>query len=160
MYSNLKIVPIKQPEQDACGPIALEIATQYFKKNLSFLDITNVIDYDKNEGMSNADMVVAVKKLELEANIIVGTSWEELKSQNTLDTIIIVSWMLHGYIGHFSVIDHVTDTHVYLNNPETGMIDEIEKIMFMRLWFDYDDLWYPEKNTDIQLRWMLLVNET
>jgi predicted double-glycine peptidase len=67
--------------------------------------------------------------------------------------------MLNCYIGHFSVVDNVTDTHIYLNNPETGFIEKIEKIIFLRLWFDYDEHWYPEKNTDIQLRWMLMVTD-
>jgi ABC-type bacteriocin/lantibiotic exporter with double-glycine peptidase domain len=159
MHTNSKITPIKQPEEDACGPIALEITASYFKKNLSFEDIMTLIRYNRDEGMSNQDMINAVNKVGLSAKVISNASWEDLLKDNTVENIIIVSWMLHGYIGHFSVVDNVTDTHVYLNNPETGEIDEMEKIVFMRLWFDYDEHWYPEKSTDIQLRWMLVVSD-
>jgi predicted double-glycine peptidase len=157
MQSNLKITPIKQPEEDACGPVALQIATTYFGKDISFEDLTLLIKYDREEGMSNEDMVKAVEKIGLEERVVTGASWEDLQSQNSPENIIIVSWMLNGYIGHFSVVNSVTDTHIYLNNPETGLIDAMEKIIFLRLWFDYDEHWYPEKNTDIQLRWMLVV---
>jgi ABC-type bacteriocin/lantibiotic exporter with double-glycine peptidase domain len=159
MNSSVKIIPIKQPEEDACGPVALQIATSYFDKNLSFEGLTSLINYDREEGMSNEDMVRAVEKAGLKGTVTTDASWEDLQSKNTPGNIIIVSWMLHGYIGHFSVVDHVTDTHIYINNPETGLIDEMEKIIFLRLWFDYDEHWYPEKITDIQLRWMLVVNK-
>jgi predicted double-glycine peptidase len=159
MESNLKIKPIKQPEEDACGPVALQIATSYFDKNLSFEKLTLLINYDREEGTSNEDMVKAVEKVGLIGTVTPGASWEDLQSKNTPENIIIVSWMLNGYIGHFSVVDNVTDTYIYLTNPETGLIDKMEKIVFLRLWFDYDEHWYPEKNTDIQLRWMLVVTD-
>jgi hypothetical protein len=39
----------------------------------------------------------------------------------------------------------------------------MEKIKFLRLWLDYEakgtDKWYPEKNSDIQLRWMVVASK-
>lgn len=66
--------------------------------------------------------------------------------------------MLKGYIGHFSVLNHVTKTHIFVADPNVGRIVKMPKLVFLRLWLHYDELWYPIKNTDIQLRWMAIVS--
>ena len=71
--------------------------------------------------------------------------------------------MLDGYIGHLSVLEKVDAKHIYLADPLQGKILKIEKIKFLRFWLDYEargtDKWYPEKNSDIQLRWMVVVKK-
>ena len=67
--------------------------------------------------------------------------------------------MMLGYMGHFSVVEKVNKDFIELADPHTGKITKMKKIMFMRLWMDYDDMWYPIKNTDIQLRWMCVVSK-
>jgi hypothetical protein len=73
--------------------------------------------------------------------------------------VVIVSWMLDGYIGHFSVVEAVTDEAIILAEPYAGKHITIQKLKFMRLWMGYDDMWYPIKNTDIRLRWMCIVKK-
>ena len=67
--------------------------------------------------------------------------------------------MKFGYIGHFSVVEKVSKDSIILADPHDGKDVKMKKIVFMRLWMDYDDLWYPSKNTDIQLRWMCVVTK-
>lgn len=157
----MKITPIKQRDEDACGPTCIEMALQYFKLPYSFDNIATVSDYRKEEGLDNNQLVAAIQQLGLKVTTHANATWEDLEKYNTDDHVIILSWMLKGYIGHFSVLEKVDATDIYLADPEVGEIIKIEKIEFLRLWLDYGDsglLWYPEKNTDIQLRWMAVVS--
>jgi hypothetical protein len=56
----------------------------------------------------------------------------------------------------------VTKDHIFLAEPDTGKIIKLQKIIFMRLWLDYEldeESWWPGENTDIQLRWMVVVGK-
>lgn len=66
---------------------------------------------------------------------------------------------MSGYKGHFSVVENMSKDFIELADPDSGKINKMKKNMFMRLWMDYDNMWYPIKNTDIQLRWMCVVSK-
>lgn len=113
--------------------------------------------------MYNKQIVETLQSYGLKTKVSKNTTWEKLLEQNTPDSIIIVSWMLDGYIGHVSVVDKVDQKHIYLAEPTTGTILKIEKLKFLRLWLDYeakDEVpMYPESRSDIQLRWMVAVTK-
>ena len=155
----MKIKPIKQPDASACGPTVIKMALGYFAMPASFRDIMRVSKYNKIEGMSNKDLIHAFHSFGLRAKEIHDASWKDLRSMNNKNSVVIVSWMLKGYIGHFSVVEKVTNGHIHLADPAEGKTIRMPRIAFMRLWFDYDDMWFPEKNTDIQLRWLVAVSK-
>lgn len=116
----------------------------------------DVSKYKSKDGLSNKQLVEALEELGFACREKSNATWEDLEtSVGGPNQVVIVSWMLDGVIGHFSVVTRATKTHVYLADPSKGKIIKIEKIHFMRLWLDYDEMWYPKKNTDIQLRWMV-----
>jgi ATP-binding cassette subfamily B protein len=154
-----KIAPIKQPEGDACGPACIQVISNYFGIPLSFHEVIKVSEYDREAGMSNSQLVGALIKLGYKVEATANASWEMLQKENTKDKVTVVSYMLHGYIGHLAIVDEVTDENVKVLDPETGTFTTTEKAIFLRLWFDYDELDYPQKNTDIQLRWMAVVSK-
>ena len=89
-----------------------------------------------------------------------NSTWVELLRLNKPNNVIVVSWMMKGYIGHFSVVEKVNKDSIELADPDTGKITKMKKIIFLRLWMDYEvKEWYPIKNTDIQLRWMCIVSK-
>ena len=108
--------------------------------------------------MYNDDLVTALKKLGFNVREKKNVTWGQLSKANVKKNVIVVSWMLRGYIGHFSVVDHVTKNSIYLADPESGETIKLQRLVFMRLWFDYEDVWYPIRNSDIQLRWMAVVS--
>ena len=122
--------------------------------------IAAVSKYKQRGGLNNVEFATTLKKLGLRLRARKVASWNDLKKYNNKDTVIILSWMLKGYIGHFSILDHVTKTHIFLADPDVGRIVKMPKLVFLRLWFHYDELWYPIKNTDIQLRWMGVISRT
>lgn len=130
----------------------------YFHLPYSLEHIEKASLYKKKNGLSNTDLVDTLEQLGLKVKAKANAKWTDLVQGNAEGKVIIVSWMMLGYIGHFSVIDHVDKDFIYLADPHEGEIIKMEKIIFMRLWMDYDDMWYPEKNTDIQLRWMVIAS--
>lgn len=155
----MKIYPQKQRDESACGPTAIEMVLKYFNIKHSYKEIITVSKYKEEEGLSNTDIVYALKKFDLNVKEKINTQWSDLARYNKKNNVIILSWMLDGYIGHVSVLEKITKSHIYLADPHTGTTKKIQKIVFMRLWMDYDDMWYPVKNTDIQLRWMCVASK-
>jgi ABC-type bacteriocin/lantibiotic exporter with double-glycine peptidase domain len=158
MKEYTKIKPIKQRDDSACGPASIQMACKYFDTTHSYPRIIKAAKYQRSEGMSNADITKALLKIGFSVREKRNLTWAQLSRLNTKKHVLIVSWMLKGYIGHFSVVDRITKNYIYLADPETGRIEKLEKIIFMRLWFDYDDLWYPKKSSDIKLRWAAIVS--
>ena len=138
------------------------MALTYFAVPHTVKDIATLTDY-KQDGVSNNGLAAALKHYGLKTKVHKNTSWETLQEENTPDKVLIVSWMLDGYIGHVSVVEKVTDTHITLAEPTTGTHLKIEKIKFLRLWWDFEaqdrDIWYPETKADVQLRWLVAVSK-
>ena len=159
----MKIKPLKQRDASACGPTCIEMVLRYFKVPHTVSEITRVTNYKKEGGVYNIQLVEALKKFGLKTKVYKNTKWEDLIKYNQKESVIVLSWMLEGYIGHLSVVEKVDEKHVYLAEPTTGKRVKMEKIKFLRLWLDYEakstDKWYPEKNSDIQLRWMVVVSK-
>jgi len=113
--------------------------------------------------MYNRQIVSVLQKFGLKTKVDKETSWEKLMESNTPDSVIIISWMLDGYIGHVSVVEKVDQKYIYLAEPTTGKILKIEKFKFLRLWLDYEAQkavpMYPESKSNIQLRWMVVVKK-
>lgn len=136
------------------------MVARFFSLKHTSDEIAITSKYESRKGMSNQDIVHTLKKLGLKTREKTNSSWGDLKLANkNKDKIIIVSWMKNGYVGHFSVIQEIDENRIIIADPESGKNEKIDKIIFMRLWMDYDDMWYPKKNTDIQLRWMCIVSK-
>ncbi|OGZ41885.1 MAG: hypothetical protein A3C80_04255 [Candidatus Ryanbacteria bacterium RIFCSPHIGHO2_02_FULL_45_43] len=155
----MKITPIKQKDDSACGPTSIQMVLAYFGFSYTFEMIAKISQYKKKDGLSNKDLVKTLRVLHFTVQEKANATWADLTRYNTADKAIIVSWMMFGYIGHFSVVEKVDKKYITLANPHDGKHAKMEKMAFMRLWMDYDDMWYPIKNTDIQLRWMCIISK-
>ncbi len=156
---NTKIKPIKQRDSIGCGPASIKMVSDYLGTNISMNKINQASKYKERDGLSNTELAKTLEELGFAVKEKNNASWEDLKNLNTKENVIILSWMQKGYLGHFSVLEKVTKDRIFLADPECGEIISMQKIIFLRLWFDYDELWYPEKNTDIQLRWLIIVSK-
>ncbi len=163
LLNHMKIQPIKQRDTIACGPTCIEMVLKYFDIPHTARDISRVTNYKKEGGVYNKDVVAVLQHYGLKTKVFKNASWEKLTELNTKDSVIVVSWMLDGYIGHVSVVEKVDEKHIHLAEPTTGKILKIEKIKFLRLWLDYEAKpevpMYPETKVNIQLRWMCVVKK-
>ena len=159
----MKISPIKQRDASACGPTCIEMTLKYFGISHTIANITKVTNYKKDGGIYNRQVESTMQHYGLKTKVSKNTTWDKLIEQNTEDTVIILSWMLDGYIGHLSVLEKVDKEHIYLAEPTTGKVLKMGRIKFLRLWLDYETKpevpMYPETKSDIQLRWMCVVSK-
>lgn len=155
----MKIKPLKQTDSIACGPTSIKMVCNYFDTPHTLNQIKEITKYRQRDGLTNSQLEKALQALGFKTETRINATWNDLKKYNTKERVIVLSWMYKGYIGHFSVLEKTTATHISLADPETGKIVKMPKMQFMRLWHDYDSLWFPLKNTDIQLRWMLIVSK-
>ena len=155
----MKILPIKQKDDSACGPTTIQMVLAYFGLSYSFEKIARISQYKKKGGLSNRDLVKTLEALDFTVREKANATWADLIRLKAANKVIIVSWMKFWYIGHFSVVEKVSKQHITLSDPYDGKSAKMGKIVFMRLWMDYDDMWYPLKNTDIQLRWMCVISK-
>lgn len=155
----MKITPIKQPDDSACGPTSIQMALQYFGILKPFEEIARISKYRRKGGLYNSDLVKTLSIMGFQIKEKTNARWGDVIRNNTNNKVIIVSWMMQGYIGHFSIVDEIRDDFIILADPSNGELVKMEKLIFMRLWMDYDYSWYPKKNTDIQLRWMCVISK-
>jgi len=155
----MKIKPLKQPNDIACGPTCIYLADQYFGSSRSFKEIEKITNYRKTEGMSDKDIVKVLKQIGYKVERKINSDWEDLSKLNSKETVLIVSWMMEGYKGHVSIVDKVTKDCIFLVDSEEGKIIKMKKVQFMRLWMEYDDLWWPRTSKDINLRPLIVVKQ-
>lgn len=111
--------------------------------------------------MSNENLAALLRRLGASISVIETATWSDLRKSVGRNRVAIVSWMLNGYIGHFSVVTRVTSTHVILADPALGRTRSMRRIVFLRLWYDYrGDRWYPRSADDIRLRWLCVATVT
>ena len=102
---SAKIIPIKQRDASACGPTSIEMVLKYFDIPHTVTDIAKVTNYKKEDGIYNRQLVSVLQHYGLRTKVLKNASWENLIELNTKDSVIILSWMLDGYIGDLSVLE-------------------------------------------------------
>ena len=148
----LRVPLLKQQTGYTCGPTCMQMLTRFYGKEVSWAEIIRASKIDRN-GMSNEDMVRALRKLRFIVHAKKRNTWKDLQENYRNRYPTIIAWMLHGYIGHFSVVVAVNNTYIMLADPDTGRRRKLSKDVFMRLWFDYDDVFFPKRAKDLHLRW-------
>jgi ABC-type bacteriocin/lantibiotic exporter with double-glycine peptidase domain len=153
----MKIEPMKQPNDSACGPTCIFLAVRYFGDATTFEKIEELTEYKKNDGVTDEDIVKVCNQLGHKTERLLNSSWDDLTSRNTENTVLIVSWMQDGYKGHVSIVDKVDKDHIFLIDSDEGKVIKMEKVQFMRLWMEYDGLSWPNTSADIHLRPLIVI---
>ena len=155
----MKIELVKQWDSDSCGPASIIMALRHFNMPHTRKQVSSITNYKKEEGLTNSQLITALRSFNVRVKTKTKIDWNELMALSTPENVLIVSWMLNGYIGHFSVVEKVTQTHIFLADPVIGKVRKMQRLIFLRLWFHFGDRWYPEKNSDIELRWIAIVSK-
>jgi ABC-type bacteriocin/lantibiotic exporter with double-glycine peptidase domain len=155
----MNIKPIKQHNSIACGPTCIYLAIRYFGDKTTFKQIEKLTDYKKKKGVTDEDIVKVCNKLGYKTERLLNSSWRDLTAHNKKSAVLVVSWMFDGYKGHVSIVDKVTKNYIFLIDSEKGKIIKMGKVQFMRLWMEYDGLWWPKTSNDIHLRPLIIIKK-
>jgi ABC-type bacteriocin/lantibiotic exporter with double-glycine peptidase domain len=147
--SRSRVLAIKQPNDDACGPAALKMALSILGKRMS---VTRCMDLCKTNtnGTTTKKMIKAIKKLKLPALVVEKTTLNHLLSALRTSPIqkraVLVSY-LYGideddnpkpWTGHWAVVSSFkpSTSRIVLLDSYTGGKTSYTWTEFRRRWYD------------------------
>jgi len=147
--SRYRIIPIKQPDEDSCGPAALKMALSILGKRMSFSRLKDLCETNTN-GTNTKKMIRAIKKLNLPALVVEKTTLNHLLSALRTSPLqkraVLVSY-LYGidqddnpepWTGHWAVVSSFkpSTSRIVLLDSYTGGKTSYAWGEFRRRWID------------------------
>ena len=147
--SRSRILPIKQPDEDSCGPAALKTALSILGKRSSVSNLIQLCGTNKN-GTTTRNMIRAIKKLQLPALVTEKTTLNHvlsaLKSSPAQKRAVIVSYLYaldarHNPkpdSGHWAVVSSFkpSTSRIVLFDSYTGQKTSYDWTEFRKRWID------------------------
>lgn len=144
-----RLLAIKQPDEDSCGPAALKMACTLLGKRTSFMTLMKLCQTNKN-GTTTRNMIHAIKKLRLPAVVTQKTTLHHLlsalKSKATQKRAIIVSYLYamddgnnpRPDSGHWAVVSSYkpSTSRIVLFDSYTGGKTSYDWSEFRTRWID------------------------
>jgi ABC-type bacteriocin/lantibiotic exporter with double-glycine peptidase domain len=147
--SRYHITPIKQPDEDSCGPAALKMALSILGKRTSVTRLRDLCETNTN-GTTTRKMIRAIKKLNLPALVVEKTTLNHLlsalKTRPSQKRAVMVSY-LYGideydnpkpWTGHWAVVSSFkpSTSRIVLLDSYTGGKTSYTWTEFRRRWID------------------------
>jgi ABC-type bacteriocin/lantibiotic exporter with double-glycine peptidase domain len=147
--SRYHTAPIKQPDEDSCGPAALKMALSILGKRMSVSRLRDLCETNTN-GTNTNKMIRAIKKLKLPALVVEKTTLNHLlsalKTSTTQKRAVMVSY-LYGIdeydnprpeSGHWAVVSSFkpSTSRIVLLDSYTGQKTSYAWAEFRRRWID------------------------
>lgn len=123
-----KFPTCQQLDAKDCGPACLQIICKYYGRYYD-LEYLREITGTRKEGSTVYDLLVALEKIEIKS-IPLKTSYKKLHAEIPLPCIAY--WKGN----HFIVVYKVTEKHVYVSDPQIGLI-KYTKQEFAKGWLGY-----------------------
>jgi len=139
-----------------CGPAAIRIAISYFGLVKSEEEIIELTKSTKKDGTSHRGILRALLKFDFSLCSSSDGTIDILRSHLKGGSPCIVGF-IKGRSDHFGIVYRISNTHVYLIDPEEERYLKIPLEDFLKQWHDYDPVqrenhWYvcisKEKNHD------------
>lgn len=160
----LNIKPFKQTNAAKCGPASVKMVLDFYGIDVSEDTLCVDCNYSYELGCTNRNMVRALEKYGVNAELISNSSLSALQQHVNTGTPVIVDWFTPGVVkpkgfmpnGHASVVIGVDDKYVHMVDPENGQRREILKDEFVRVWFDWTGSPYIDRWEDMSIRTMIV----
>ena len=129
-----------------CGPASLKMVLSYYGVEKTEKELAELCRTDPNLGTSAEGLKRAAEQLGFTVEVKNGSTFDDIQRWLDKKVPIIVNWFTRGRIdyddsevpdGHLSVVVGLDDTHIYLQDPETGGLRKIARDDFMKAWFDF-----------------------
>ncbi|GAC1413168.1 MAG: hypothetical protein NVSMB66_4400 [Candidatus Doudnabacteria bacterium] len=133
------------------------MVAEYYGIIRSEKELAELTKCTREKGSSAANIVIAAKKIGLEAAYKDNGTLDEIKQYLSKNIPVIVDWFSIND-GHYSVVVKIDKKFIYLQDPELAKINKIDLTTFKRIWFDFkgDFLKNPE---DLFIRRMIIIQK-
>lgn len=154
----------------ACAPATLKMLLMHFNlpgQEKADMELAPDLGHDPQLGVSNDMFVAALPKYGLKAEVIEQASFDDIGLYLNKKMPVVVDWFSPGRNdksdsdmgdGHYSIVIGLTDSHIYLQDPETGTTREIKRKDFYRVWFDFKHEHITTWD-DMVIRWMAAISK-
>ena len=155
---EISLKPIRQTS-GFCGPASLACLLDFYGIKMSQRELGNLCRTTSKYGTEPEMLTETLAKLGFSPVAKEHGSWETLKKLIDKSTPVVVNWWSdyrEPADGHYSVVYKMTDTSIYLMDPELGGPRRIAKSTFLKNWYDFyasgkkNTAWYlyiPEESS-------------
>jgi ABC-type bacteriocin/lantibiotic exporter with double-glycine peptidase domain len=152
----LKVKPHKQ-KPGMCGPACLKMVFGFFGINKTEKDLAKLAHSTVLHGTKTKNMLSAARACGFRAKKIDQTTTEQLRYYVLEKKIpVIVRWFNED-TGHYSVVVHIDQRYIYMQDPDIGKINKMDLKRFESLWFDFEGEFRIRKKRDLIEQRMLVV---
>jgi len=145
-------IAFKQETVYTCGAAALRTVLARRGVTMSEKEVAKLLQYNKVSGTSPKKFEQALQKLRLNYIANDRSNWSELMRTAKTHQVIIGYYLRAAKIGHFGVVESVSNSSITLFDPWSGEVKRYKRSYFDILWcrgFRYD----PER------RWFLAIGK-
>ena len=152
----LKVKPHQQ-KPGMCGPACLKMVFGYYGINKTEKELAKTAHSTRLHGTKTKNMLAAARLIDLKAKKIDQATMEQLRYYVLEKKIpVIVRWFNED-TGHYSVVVHMDQRYIYMQDPDLGKIRKMDLEKFEKLWFDFEGEYRIRKKKDMIEQRMLIV---
>ncbi len=151
----IKIKPVRQ-KPGYCGPASLRMVLAYYGVRASEQELGRLAHTTARHGTTAERLVRVARELGFEAYLKDRVSLAELRRLVVERKIpVIVNWFSEDD-GHYSVVAHLDQHYIHLNDPELKRVRKMDLRTFRRVWFTFNGDYIREPK-DMILRRLIAV---
>lgn len=155
----MKLLQVKSFRQTSgmCGPACLKMVLEYYGIKMSEKKLAKMCGATASLGSNAGRILATAKKLGFKGFIKDSATISELAKFLKKDMPVIVDWFSVND-GHYSVVVGLDKRYVYLEDPELGRLNVIEKDVFRRVWFDFNGKYLVKSSKNLLIRRVLVIH--
>jgi predicted double-glycine peptidase len=151
----LNVPPYRQAS-GLCGASSLKMVLAYFGVQKTERELAKLAGATPQKGTTGQGLIRAAKKLGFKGLIKDFANFKDLRCYVFKKKIpVIIDWFSEDE-GHYSVVCHIDDKDIYLQDPELGALRTMDLKTFKRVWFDFPGNFLKSKN-DLILRRIIVI---
>ncbi|MDP3974807.1 MAG: cysteine peptidase family C39 domain-containing protein [Candidatus Jorgensenbacteria bacterium] len=153
----IKLLNVKpfQETPGFCGPASLKMVLAYYGMRKSERALARLAGATRNQGVEVPGLAKAARRLGFTVLIKDRATLADIKRFVGKGVPVIVDWFSKDD-GHYSVVVGITQSTIYLQDPEIARVRAMDVKTFKRVWFDFPGDMLRSKNAVILQR-MLVV---
>lgn len=128
---------VKQKADHLCGPACLESLLGFYGVQAAQEELATLCGTSEADGTPPEHLARGLSALGFSMQERTGATWEELRALTEQGTPVLVGWFTdfeEPGDEHYSIAYNVTDTDIYMMDPEIGGERVLPKEDFLRRW--------------------------